>query len=55
MSRGPPPPPPAPHGPPVQEVYLFAELDAEGRFARIEEITLMLEGAESDRDIGHMK
>ena len=39
----------------VQEVYLFAELDAEGRFARIEEITLMLEGAESDRDIGHMK
>ena len=39
----------------VQEVYLFAELDAEGRFARIEETTLMLEGAESDRDIGSLK
>jgi hypothetical protein len=39
----------------VQEVYLFAELDAEGRFACIEETTLMLEGAESDREIGSMK
>lgn len=39
----------------VQEVYLFAELDAEGRFARIEETTLMLEGTESDRDMGSMK
>jgi hypothetical protein len=39
----------------VQEVYLFAELDAEGRFARIEETTLMLEGAESDREMGSMK
>jgi len=39
----------------VQEVYLFAELDAEGRFKRIEETTLMLEGAESDREIGSMK
>ena len=39
----------------VQEVYLFAELDAEGRFARIEETTLMLEGAEADREMGNMK
>lgn len=39
----------------VQEVYLFAELDAQGRFARIEETTLMLEGAEADREIGSVK
>lgn len=39
----------------VQEVYLFAELDAEGRFKRIEETTLMLEGAESDRELGSIK
>lgn len=39
----------------VQEVYLFAELDAEGRFKRIEETTLMLEGAESDRQLGSIK
>jgi hypothetical protein len=39
----------------VQEVYLFAELDADGRFARIEETALMLEGAESDREMGSMK
>ncbi|MBJ7311880.1 nuclear transport factor 2 family protein [Rugamonas sp. CCM 8940] len=39
----------------VQEVYLFAEMDASGRFARIEETTLMLEGAEADRDIGSVK
>lgn len=39
----------------VQEVYLFAELDANGRFARIEETTLMLEGAEADREIGSVK
>lgn len=39
----------------VQEVYLFATLDAEGRFARIEETTLALEGTESDRDLGSMK
>lgn len=39
----------------VQEVYLFAELDAKGRFARIEETTLMLEGAESDRNMGSLK
>ncbi|WP_165972593.1 hypothetical protein [Paracandidimonas soli] len=39
----------------VQEVYLFAELDANGRFARVEETTLMLEGAGADRHIGGMK
>ncbi|MDY0241700.1 MAG: nuclear transport factor 2 family protein [Rhodospirillaceae bacterium] len=39
----------------VQEVYLFAELDAAGRFLRIEEATLMLEGLESDRGMGRMK
>lgn len=39
----------------VQEVYLFAQLDEEGRFARVEETTLMLEGEEADRDIGSVK
>lgn len=39
----------------VQEVYLFAELDAAGRFLRVEEVTLMLEGVESDREMGSMK
>ncbi|QEA14363.1 nuclear transport factor 2 family protein [Comamonas flocculans] len=39
----------------LQEVYLFAELDADGRFARVHETTLMLEGTESDREIGNMK
>ncbi|RAG82733.1 nuclear transport factor 2 family protein [Streptacidiphilus pinicola] len=34
------------------EVYLFAELAADGRFRRIEETTLLLEGAEADRDLG---
>ncbi|RMX08553.1 nuclear transport factor 2 family protein [Corticibacter populi] len=39
----------------VQEVYLFGEVDAAGRFLRIEETTLMLSGAEADRDIGSAK
>ena len=39
----------------VQEVYLFGELDEKGRFVRIEETTLMLEGAEADRNIGSVK
>lgn len=39
----------------VQEVYLFAQIDASGRFVRIEETTLMLEGAEADRNIGTVK
>ncbi|MFJ9611517.1 nuclear transport factor 2 family protein [Kitasatospora sp. NPDC101176] len=34
------------------EVYLFAEFAPDGRFRRIEETTLMLEGAASDRDLG---
>ncbi|MFD4573036.1 nuclear transport factor 2 family protein [Streptomyces sp. NPDC058417] len=34
------------------EVYLFGEFAPDGRFRRIEETTLMLEGAESDRDLG---
>jgi hypothetical protein len=36
----------------VQEVYLFGELDEEGRFFRVEETTLMLTGSESDRGLG---
>lgn len=39
----------------VQEVYLFGEVDKEGKFVRIEETTLMLEGAEADRNIGSVK
>lgn len=39
----------------VQEVYLFAELDINGRFLRVEETTLMLEGPEADRDIGSVR
>lgn len=39
----------------AHEVYLFAELDTCGRFVRIEETTLMLEGAEVDRDLGSAK
>lgn len=34
------------------EVYLFGEFAPDGRFRRIEETTLMLEGAEGDRDLG---
>ncbi|MGW7329398.1 nuclear transport factor 2 family protein [Streptomyces sp. NPDC054840] len=34
------------------EVYLFGEFAPDGRFGRIEETTLMLEGSESDRDLG---
>jgi hypothetical protein len=34
------------------EVYLFGEFASDGRFRRIEETTLMLAGAESDRDLG---
>lgn len=36
----------------VQEVYLFGELADDGRFLRVEETTLMLEGAEQDRKLG---
>ncbi|WP_031064336.1 nuclear transport factor 2 family protein [Streptomyces sp. NRRL WC-3742] len=34
------------------EVYVFAELAADGRFRRIEETTLLLQGADTDRDLG---
>ncbi|MFI5645464.1 nuclear transport factor 2 family protein [Kitasatospora sp. NPDC051705] len=34
------------------EVYLFAEYAPDGRFRRIEETTLMLEGADHDRNLG---
>ncbi|MEU9132636.1 nuclear transport factor 2 family protein [Kitasatospora sp. NPDC048540] len=34
------------------EVYLFAEFAPDGRFRRVEETTLMLEGAEGDRNLG---
>ncbi|MGK4581870.1 nuclear transport factor 2 family protein [Kitasatospora sp. HPMI-4] len=34
------------------EVYLFGEFAPDGRFRRIEETTLMLEGAEGDRNLG---
>jgi len=34
------------------EVYLFGEFAADGRFLRVEETTLMLEGSEADRHLG---
>ncbi|KJK56871.1 nuclear transport factor 2 family protein [Saccharothrix sp. ST-888] len=34
------------------EVYLFGEFAPDGRFSRIEETTLMLDGTESDRNLG---
>ena len=34
------------------EVYLFGEFAPDGRFRRIEETTLMLEGIAADRDLG---
>lgn len=39
----------------AHEVYLFAQLDAAGRFLRVEETTLMLDGSDEDRDIGQVK
>ncbi|AKT51704.1 nuclear transport factor 2 family protein [Arsenicicoccus sp. oral taxon 190] len=39
----------------VQEVYVLARRDTSGRFQRLEEVTLMLEGAEADRNIGSDK
>jgi hypothetical protein len=36
----------------VQEVYVFGEFAPDGRFLRIEEVTLMLTGAEEDRGLG---
>ncbi|MEU8915900.1 nuclear transport factor 2 family protein [Streptomyces nigrescens] len=34
------------------EVYVFAGLAPDGRFSRIEETTLLLQGADADRNIG---
>ena len=34
------------------EVYLFGDFAPDGRFRRIEEVTLMLEGADADRNLG---
>ncbi|MEV5277130.1 MULTISPECIES: nuclear transport factor 2 family protein [unclassified Streptomyces] len=34
------------------EVYVFADLASDGRFSRIEETTLMLQGSDADRDLG---
>ncbi|MCG6499823.1 nuclear transport factor 2 family protein [Kitasatospora sp. A2-31] len=34
------------------EVYLFGEFAPDGRFRRIEETTLMLEGSAADRNLG---
>ncbi|WP_330331265.1 nuclear transport factor 2 family protein [Streptomyces sp. NBC_00536] len=34
------------------EVYVFAEFAPDGRFRRIEETTLMLDGADADRNLG---
>ncbi|MFF4960295.1 nuclear transport factor 2 family protein [Streptomyces sp. NPDC001222] len=34
------------------EVYLFGEFASDGRFRRIEEVTLMLEGSDADRNLG---
>ncbi|MGW8974487.1 nuclear transport factor 2 family protein [Streptomyces platensis] len=34
------------------EVYVFADFAPDGRFRRIEETTLMLQGAETDRNMG---
>jgi len=39
----------------VQEVYLFATLADDGRFAEVHELTHMLTGAEEDRDIGRAR
>lgn len=36
----------------TQEIYAFGEIAHDGRFSRIEEMTLMVSGAEADRDIG---
>ncbi len=37
----------------LQEVYVFAERDSDGRFVRIEETTLMLEGDEADQSLAN--
>ncbi|MEU3184457.1 nuclear transport factor 2 family protein [Streptomyces sp. NPDC006923] len=37
------------------EVYLFGEFAPDGRFRRIEEVTLLLEGGEGDRTMGNAR
>ncbi|MFF4319493.1 nuclear transport factor 2 family protein [Streptomyces sp. NPDC001568] len=37
------------------EVYLFAQLAPDGRFQRVEETTLLVEGHADDRDLGLIK
>lgn len=34
------------------EVYLFGDFAPDGRFRRVEEVTLMIEGADADRSLG---
>ncbi len=34
---------------------MFAETDDDGRFIRVEEATLMLQGVESDRGLGNVR
>jgi len=34
------------------EVYLFGDFAPDGRFRRVEEVTLMIEGNDADRDLG---
>ncbi|WP_199179611.1 hypothetical protein [Mycolicibacterium goodii] len=37
------------------EVYLFGRRGADGRFIRVDEVTHMLEGTETDRAIGNAR
>ncbi|MGW1077347.1 nuclear transport factor 2 family protein [Streptomyces sp. NPDC002537] len=37
------------------EVYVFGDLAPDGRFSRIEETTLLLQGADADRNIGNAR
>ncbi len=39
----------------IQEVYVFGDVAADGRFARLEETTMMIEGDETDRAIGNAR
>lgn len=38
-----------------QEVYLFGEQNVDGKFTRVEEVIMMLEGTESDRGFGNAR
>lgn len=39
----------------LMEVYAIGDLAPDGRFSRIEEVTLMLQGSDSDRAIGNAR